>query len=92
MPRRGENIHKRKDGRWEARYIKGRQKNGKAIYGYLYAKTYITETYKKGIQLLILNENMYQLGYISEEQYKNMNLEIHRKYLNHIVTENVEGL
>lgn len=50
------------------------------------------ETYKKGIQLLILNENMYQLGYISEEQYKNMNLEIHRKYLNHIVTENVEGL
>ena len=21
VPRRGENIHKRKDGRWEARYI-----------------------------------------------------------------------
>ena len=23
MPRRGENIRKRKDGRWEGRYIKG---------------------------------------------------------------------
>ena len=39
MPRRGENIHKRKDGRWEARYIKDR-KNGKAVYHSVYAKTY----------------------------------------------------
>ena len=23
MPRKGENIYKRKDGRWEARYVKG---------------------------------------------------------------------
>lgn len=29
MARRGENIHKRKDGRWEGRYIKGRA-DGKA--------------------------------------------------------------
>ena len=39
MPRRGENIYKRKDGRWEGRYIKCR-KNGKTVYGYVYAKTY----------------------------------------------------
>lgn len=52
MPRRGENIHKRKDGRWEARYIKGRQKNGKAIYGYLYAKTYRDVKQKLKDQLL----------------------------------------
>lgn len=32
MARRGENIHKRKDGRWEGRYIKGRA-DGKAIWG-----------------------------------------------------------
>lgn len=39
MPRKGENIYKRKDGRWEGRYIKSR--NGKkAIYGYVYAKNY----------------------------------------------------
>ena len=29
MPRRGENIRKRKDGRWEARFPKVRTKNGK---------------------------------------------------------------
>lgn len=40
MPRKGENIYKRKDGRWEGRYIKGRRSNGKAIYGYLYAYSY----------------------------------------------------
>jgi len=40
MPRRGENIRKRKDGRWEARYIKYYDSNGKAVYGYVYAKTY----------------------------------------------------
>ena len=33
MPRKGENIYKRKDGRWEGRYIKARSQTGKAIYG-----------------------------------------------------------
>lgn len=40
MPRKGENIYKRKDGRWEGRYIKGRNYSGKAIYGYVYARSY----------------------------------------------------
>ncbi|MDC7286899.1 site-specific integrase [Blautia schinkii] len=40
MSRKGENIRKRKDGRWEARYIKGRDTNGTIQYGYLYGKTY----------------------------------------------------
>ena len=39
MPRRGENIYKRKDGRWEGRYIKGHS-YGKTQYGYVYARTY----------------------------------------------------
>ena len=39
MPRRGENIYKRKDGRWEGRYIK-EYVGKKAKYGYVYAKTY----------------------------------------------------
>ena len=41
MARRGENIHKRKDGRWEGRYIKGRSETGKAIWGYVYAYSYV---------------------------------------------------
>ena len=40
MPRTGENIYKRKDGRWEARIIVEYDPNGKAKYKYLYAKTY----------------------------------------------------
>lgn len=40
MPRKGENIYKRKDGRWEARYIKGYNINGKAVYGYVYEHSY----------------------------------------------------
>lgn len=40
MARTGENIYKRKDGRWEGRCIIGYDKNGKAKYKYVYAKTY----------------------------------------------------
>lgn len=40
MSKRGENIYKRKDGRWEGRYIRSHDANGKAEYGYIYGKTY----------------------------------------------------
>ena len=41
MPRRGENIRRRKDGRWEGRYIKGYDsKKKKAKYASVYGKTY----------------------------------------------------
>ena len=33
---KGENIFKRKDGRWEARYIKGYELSGKIKYGFCY--------------------------------------------------------
>lgn len=36
----GANIHLRVDGRYEARYIKGRNDDGKIVYGYCYGKTY----------------------------------------------------
>lgn len=39
MPKRGENIYKRKDGRWEGRYIKSAS-NGSVKWGYVYAKSY----------------------------------------------------
>lgn len=37
---RGENVFQRKDGRFEARYIKGRKADGKPIYGFCYGRTY----------------------------------------------------
>lgn len=40
MPKRGENIYKRKDSRWEGRYVRSRTPEGKPCYGYVYARTY----------------------------------------------------
>lgn len=40
MSKKGENIYKRRDGRWEARYPKEHRENGTLKYGYCYAKTY----------------------------------------------------
>lgn len=40
MPKKGENIRKRKDGRWEGRYKKITEENGKTIYGSVYGKSY----------------------------------------------------
>lgn len=37
---KGENIYKRKDGRWEGRYPKGRKADGSIYYGYIYARSY----------------------------------------------------
>lgn len=40
MPRKGENIYKRKDGRWEGRYFNGRLEGGKKKYTSVYGRTY----------------------------------------------------
>lgn len=56
MSKRGENIHKRKDGRWEGRYIKYRDVNGKIHYGSIYGKTY-RETKEKLYRTLTNNQH-----------------------------------
>ncbi|MCI8465907.1 MAG: site-specific integrase [Lachnospiraceae bacterium] len=40
MARHGENIRKRKDGRWEARLLCGYREDGRARYKYIYGKSY----------------------------------------------------
>ena len=40
MSRKGENIYKRKDGRWEGRYKNGVAENGRIRYHSCYGKTY----------------------------------------------------
>ena len=47
MARKGENIFKRKDGRWEARYIKGYESSGKAVYGYVFGSSYLEAKRKR---------------------------------------------
>ena len=49
--RKGDNIRERADGRFEARYIKGRNDQGKAIYGYCYGKTREEAAEKRDWQL-----------------------------------------
>ena len=50
MARQGENIRKRKYGRWEGRYIKARTPEGKIQWGYVYGTAY---TYNKTMLLTI---------------------------------------
>lgn len=40
MARRGENIYKRKDGRYEGRYVIGKTLSGKSRFGYVYGRQY----------------------------------------------------
>lgn len=40
MPKRGDRIHKRKDGRWEGRYFKERRSDGSIRYASVYGKSY----------------------------------------------------
>jgi integrase len=56
MPRRGENIYKRKDGRWEGRYIRGHSSSGRAEYGYVYARSYREGRAKRQQRLESLQE------------------------------------
>ncbi len=51
MARTGENIYKRKDGRWEGRYIKSYSADGKAKYGYVYSKTYAEVKMKQSVAI-----------------------------------------
>lgn len=49
--KKGENIRIRSDGRYEARYIKDRDVNGKIKYGYCYGQTYEEAKEKRDYQL-----------------------------------------
>lgn len=77
--RKGENIFKRKDGRWEARYIKGHEISGKVRYGFCYGRTYREAKDKVGkCKAAVLNGTMKdhapvrnRFGYFCEEWLRN---------------------
>lgn len=60
----GDNIRLRADGRYEARYIKSRDENGKIKYGCCYGRTYEEAKEKRD----------YQLAIITKRSRKKMNL------------------
>lgn len=55
MSRTGDNLYKRKDGRWEGRYIKDRTPTGQIRYGYVYHRKY-----QEAKQLLFERKVLYQ--------------------------------
>ena len=94
MSRRGENIWKRKDGRWEARYIKSRTA-GRAKYGFVYGKTYTEAKRKreKAVRLLyeenethIQGSNVfdYVLDSFLEAKRRSVKESTYANYANHI--------
>lgn len=80
MSRTGTNIYKRKDGRWEGRYIKGKAVSGKTQYGYVYVKTYKEAKIKLVEKAATVshpsaatkNTNMFLFADMSQEWLKNI--------------------
>lgn len=64
MSRRGENIFKRKDGRWEARYIH-HYENGHAKYRYLYGKSYAEVKQKRQTELSMPQQQTHSQNKVS---------------------------
>ena len=58
MPKKGINIFKRKDGRWEARYVKEISADGSKKYGSVYGKSFSEAKEKQ--ELCIRNNRLYQ--------------------------------
>lgn len=79
MPKKGENIYKRKDGRWEGRYIKSRTESGKIIYGYVYARSYRETKEKQKAKIAsytsqIANKNEHAFSNIASEWFESIKL------------------
>lgn len=68
MPRKGENIRKRKDGRWEGRYKSGTKDDGSSKYSSVYGKSY-TEVKNK---LLEIKQGMisFEQNHYVEKKFK----------------------
>lgn len=73
MPRKGENIYKRKDGRWEGRYIKGRRPDGKSVYGYVYAYTY--KDAKEKLHLAAIQKNSSPAQNTTQVTFENVSIQ-----------------
>ena len=58
MPKKGTNIYKRKDGRWEARYVKTISADGSKKYGSVYGKTFSEAKEKQ--EFCIRTGNLYR--------------------------------
>jgi len=70
MARRGENIYKRKDGRYEGRYIIGRTSSGKTRFGYVYGRQY------QAVRSALMAKKAELLGNCADPQASGMKLSV----------------
>lgn len=68
MARRGENIYKRKDSRWEGRYVIGKKASGKTAFAYIYGKTY-TEV-KRKLEVCKADRNISKINVQKEGMFR----------------------
>ena len=69
MPRRGDNIRKRKDGRWEARFPKDDDGNHSKRYCSVYGKTYQEAKEKRDHILKHGRQKKLPLGQLYSEMF-----------------------
>lgn len=62
MARHGENIYKRRDGRYEGRYVIGKTLAGKTRFGYVYARQYAE------VRRLLLQKKAERLGQTEDKE------------------------
>lgn len=85
MSKRGENIYKRKDGRWEGRYIKSRGQDGQVKYGYVYASNYKTVRNK-----LIEKKYLYNVNRNPSQVYSGTVEQWLTHWLNHHINHKIK--
>ena len=85
MPKSGNNIFYRKDGRWEARYFKDYDRNNHIIYGYVYGESYDDAKEKRD---KILEKNDYSNNKINKRQNKTLEslIEIEPAFINSLAS------
>lgn len=99
MARKGENIYKRKDGRWEGRYIIGYTTEGKAQYKSIYGRSYAEireklaicksehKTPRMTISSALSLAEWFKAWYASQNQIKQSTKTVYQSYFNkHIKT------
>ena len=81
MPKKGENITKRKDGRYEARFVKERDEFGRIKkYGFVYARSYLEVKQKREMKLKLLERDKNSI-YKRENFTTSINLWLDNKVL-----------
>lgn len=86
MARRGENIYKRKDGRYEGRFLKGYSPAKKPVWGYVYGTQYYDVRARLAQKRAALQHKPRDLRIVGNGRYGNW----FKHWLDHHIKPNVK--